>query len=142
VEGEARPASVIVTGNSNSLYGLAFYITHNFGQFIRLAWLKTVAFFGLTRGYYSRWHNAGLVLIFYPIQVAAIAGIGWWFRQHLKKWLFLVSVLLMTWITVVMTCDDWHNRFYLNIVPFLILLSLPAVHWVVRRGRWPAPSNG
>ena len=118
-------STAINTGDeSNSIFGLLFYVMHNFSQFIRLAWLKTIAFFGLYRTYYSRWHNMYLIIYFYLIHILAIAGISFWIKNHLHKFLYFISVILITWLTVMLTCDDWHNRFYLSISPYLIILCM------------------
>jgi hypothetical protein len=117
-------AQIQTSGNSNSIFGLLYYIMHNFSQFARLAWMKTIAFFGLYRSYYSRWHNIYLIIYFYSINIMAIAGISFWVRNHLYKLFYFLSMIFITWLTVMLTCDDWHNRFYLSISPYLIILSL------------------
>ncbi len=128
-----RSTMINTAREGNSLSGLLFYIRHNFHQFTRLAWLKTIAFFGLYRTYFSRWHNAYLVLYFYTIHFFALAGISYWVKNHLSKFLYFVSVIGMTWATVILTCDDWHNRFYLSISPYLIILSLGYLKMVSKK---------
>lgn len=118
-------AAVITTSSdSNSIFGLVFYVTHNFGQFMRLAWQKTIAFFGLYRTYYSTWHNIYLISYFSLIHIFSIAGISFWLKKEFYKFLYFFLAILITWLTVMLTCDDWHNRFYLSISPYLIILSL------------------
>jgi Dolichyl-phosphate-mannose-protein mannosyltransferase len=114
-------------GNGNSIYGLLYYITHNFFQFTRLAGLKTMAFFGLHRDYYSTGHNIYLIIFFYSLHLLALAAIPWWFKYHLNKCLYLLSAILLVWMTVMLSCDDWHNRFYLSISPFVIILSIRSI---------------
>jgi hypothetical protein len=121
------PANIRTTGNPNSLFGLAYYMTHNFDQFIRLSWLRTKAFWGLSRSYYSSGHNLYLCLWFYPLYALAIYG-GWrWVRKNKYLFLYCLSLILITWATVILTCDDWHNRFFLTVVPYIYILSIPAV---------------
>lgn len=117
-------ASITTSSESNSIFGLLYYVTHNFGQFIRLAWDKTIAFFGLYRTYYSTWHNIYLIAYFSLIHIFTLAGISFWIKKDLYKFLYFLSAIFMTWLTVMLTCDDWHNRFYLSISPYLIILSL------------------
>src|SRR6185437_1541739 len=69
--------------NGNSLYGLLFYILHNTGQFLRMAGLRTMAFFGLYRFYYSTGHNCYLMIYFYSIHLLALASIGYWIKHRL-----------------------------------------------------------
>jgi Dolichyl-phosphate-mannose-protein mannosyltransferase len=114
-------------GNGNSIYGLLYYITHNFFQFTRLAGLKTMAFFGLYRNYYSTGHNIYLIIFFYSLHLLALAAIPWWLKYHLNKFVYLLSAILLVWMTVMLSCDDWHNRFYLSISPFIIILSIRSI---------------
>src|SRR5438105_5049010 len=67
--------------NHNSVYGMLYYVTHNFGQFTRLAIMKTFAFFGLSRGYYSKGHNFYLVTFFYTIYGLVILSLPYWFGK-------------------------------------------------------------
>ena len=111
-------------GDGNSIYGLLYYVTHNFSQFSRLVWLRTVAFFGLYRTYYSWPHNLYLILYFYCILLMALLGVFYWTKFQKSRSFFLLSFIFLTWLTVILTCDDWHNRFYLTISPYLILFSM------------------
>lgn len=113
--------------DGDSLYGLLYYIVHNFDQFCRMAWLRSEAFFGLLRTYYGRGHNIFLAVFFYPLYAAAIASLGWWWKHHANRLLYFSSALLMTWGTTLLTCDDWHNRWLLSISPWIILVTLPAI---------------
>jgi len=116
------------TENSNSLYGLMYYIYHNFGQFTRLAFLKSVAFWGLMRGYYSTGHNIYLAVFFYPLFTAVVLGMRYWFTKASYILTYCLFIILLTWCTVILTCDDWHNRFFLTISPYLIILAAPSIN--------------
>lgn len=111
----------------NSIFGLLNYIVHHFSQFCRLAWLKSVAFFGLYRNYYSIIHNSYLIIYFNIIHLLILLGIGYWIRTLKLQMIYLCSIIFLTWITVVLTCDDWHNRFYLSVSPYLIILGLAGI---------------
>lgn len=123
----ATPVTIHTAENPNSVYGLLYYLTHNFSQFARLAWERSLAFFGLIRSYYSGAHNALLVLMFYPVYVLVLAGMKHWVRRLPLQLLYIAGVVLITWASVMLTCDDWHNRFFMAIAPWLFLLSLPLV---------------
>ena len=114
--------------DGNSIYGLLYYISHNFGQFIRLVLLRSKAFFGLMRTYFSTGHNIFLAVYFYPVYAMVLAGLKWWIRQNPHYLLYFSTIILITWGTVSLTCDDWHNRFFLTISPWLLLLTLPALN--------------
>jgi hypothetical protein len=113
--------------NGDSVYGLFYYIMHNFGQFMRMAWLKSKAFFGLLRPYYGRGHNLYLAVFFYSLYAAALLSLGWWWKHHASRLLYFLCALVMTWGTTLLTCDDWHNRWFLTISPWLIVTALPAI---------------
>ncbi|MDR3714830.1 MAG: hypothetical protein P4L51_18620 [Puia sp.] len=128
------PKEIESAGNGNSLYDLLFYIIHNFRQFIRLAVLKSLAFWGMRRPYFSFFHNLFLSVFFYSICVLALGGITWWRRNFPLKLVYLCALILLTWLTVILTCDDWHNRFFLSISPYLIMVATPVLKkWTVSK---------
>jgi hypothetical protein len=114
--------------NGNSIYGLLYYMAHNFEQFSSLAGRRTIAFFGLYRPYFSSTHNVLLLLTFVPLYIMTILSVKWWWTRHRNSLLFFVSLIMMFWLTVMITCDDWHNRFFLTLTPWLIALSMPTIH--------------
>ncbi len=124
----SQPAAIDTTANGNSLYGLAYYITHNFSQFARLALLKFKAFFALIRPYYSTGHNILLAIYFYPLYALALLSITWWWRYQANRLLYLSGVILITLATTLLTCDDWHNRWLLSVSPCILLIALPAIN--------------
>jgi hypothetical protein len=113
--------------NGDSIYGLYYYIVHNFDQFIRMAFLRSKAFFGLLRTYYGRGHNTYLAVFFYPLYAAALLSLGWWWKHHANRLLYFSCAVSMTWVTTLLTCDDWHNRWFLTISPWIIMAALPAI---------------
>jgi hypothetical protein len=115
------------SSNPNSIFGLLYYITHNFDQFIRLAWVRSKAFWGLFRTYYSNGHNTYLGLYFFPVYLLAVLSLRKWLWQNKHLLLYCSSLIFITWASVILSCDDWHNRFFLSIVPYIYLLAIPAV---------------
>jgi hypothetical protein len=113
--------------NANSVYGLIYYVFNNFGQFTRLAWLRSLAFFGLIRSYYSLPHNIYLILYFYPIYILVLVSVKVWIRRWPHQLFYFMVVNMLVWITVMLSCDDWHNRFFLSIFPYLLLIGLPTL---------------
>jgi hypothetical protein len=110
----------------NSLQGIVYYIFNNEEQFLRLAKLKTLSFFGMLRTYYSLFHNVFLVLFFYPFYILSFIGIWEKIKLKDKRIIYVVSIILLYWFTTLLTCDDWHNRFILTVSPFLFLLGFAA----------------
>ena len=113
-----------LAGDGNSLYGLGYYVMHNFPQFIRLAARRSLAFFGMYRPYYSCAHNLYVVIFFNLICLMAVLSFSFWKRKFPGALIYFGGIIFLTWFTVILTCDDWHNRFYLTISPFLIILSM------------------
>jgi hypothetical protein len=124
----SNSADIKTLPDQNSVAGLADYITHHFATFSRLAWLRTRAFWGLTRSYYSNGHNLYLALYFYPIYILSLLAIPKWMRKDKSLLLYCFSLLFLTWGAVTLTCDDWHNRFLLSVIPYVYILSIPVIH--------------
>jgi hypothetical protein len=112
--------------NSNSLYGLLYYTIHNFGQFCNLAFRRSLAFFGLLRYYYSQGHNIYLGGFFYSIYALIIFSIRYWIKKAPYPLTYFLLIAMLTWATVILTCDDWHNRFFLTVSPYFIIMAGPA----------------
>lgn len=117
--------NIKISDSPHSIEGFAYYIIHNFQQFIRLAFLKTIAFWGLFRSYFSTTHNLFLIAYFYPIYVLIALSIPHWFKKNRDVFMYLAACILLAWFVVMLTCDDVHNRFLLVLSPYLYLLSLP-----------------
>lgn len=118
--------------NGNSLYGLLYYITHNTSQFLKMAGLRSVAFWGLYRNYYSPLHNGYLIVFFGAIHLMTLTSLGYWAKQNPNILCYLLSAIALTWFTIMLTCDNWDNRFYLTISPFLIILAMPTLQNLLR----------
>lgn len=127
--------------NGNSLYGLLYYITHNAPQFLKVAGLKSVAFWGLYRDHYSTFHNFYLIVFFGVLYLMTLTSLGHWFRNNPNILCYLVSAIALNWFTVMLTCDDWHNRFYLSISPFLIILAMPSLQKLIRPSTKKPPNE-
>lgn len=118
--------------NGNSLYGLLYYITHNTTQFLKMAGLRSVAFWGLYRDYYSTLHNTYLIVFFGALHLMTLTSLVYWVRNNPNILCYLLSAIALTWFTVMLTCDNWDNRFYLTISPFLIILATPTLQKLLR----------
>ncbi|HET6994739.1 MAG TPA: hypothetical protein VFI06_07145, partial [Chitinophagaceae bacterium] len=127
------PAEIKTSSDPNSIFGLIYYVTHNFDQFTRLAWLRSKAFLGLTRSYYSSGHNIYLILYFYPVYFLALFSIRRWFKTNIHLLFYCFSLFFLTCLTVILTCDDWHNRFFLSIVPYIYILAIPSIKNIVNK---------
>lgn len=126
------PLSIKTAENGNSLYGLLFYITHNTSQFLRLAGIKSALFWGVYREWYSPFHNAYSIIYFWSLYIMTFTSLSYWVRNNPNVLCYLLAAIGLTWLTVALTCDDFHNRFYLTISPFLIILAMPTLQKLLR----------
>ena len=117
-------ADIKTVQNGNSLYGLIYYVTHNFSQFSRLALLKSKAFFGLVRPYYSYGHNVFLVIYFYTLYALIILNIIKINKKLPLAFIYFIALTVIYWLSVVFSCDEWHNRFFITLTPFFIIPAL------------------
>ncbi|WP_018626741.1 hypothetical protein [Niabella aurantiaca] len=122
-----------LSDNPNSLGGILYYITHNFSQFAPLALNRTIAFFGVYRSYFSPVHNGLLMGFFFLLYPLAAMGIYSWFKMNRGLLRFCIVAVISVWCSVILTCDDWHNRFVVTIVPHLLILAIPFISKVVSR---------
>jgi hypothetical protein len=106
----------------NQLYGLYYYVTHNFDNFLSLAVQRLKLFFIPTRYYYSRGHNLFLftsIMLFYG---SIILSTILWYKKN--KMLFNCIFLLVLTVasSAALQCDDYHSRFFMSILPLLVVL--------------------
>lgn len=124
VPGVTMPAQLDIIQSDNKLYQLLYYITHNPMHFFRLAALRLKLFFTLGREYFSAAHN--LYLYGYAALLYIGIIIGWgkikaFFSKSLL--VFLVSSIVLFAMAIALQCDDWHNRFYMTLMPVFTMLS-------------------
>jgi hypothetical protein len=125
-------APIKILENGNSLQALGYYIVHNLDRFLRLCYLKTILFFGFTREYYSTLHNWLLRIFYYPLFLLAIVGIVKRSGIKDKATFYFLGVILFFWISILLTCVNWQNRFVLTITPFVFLPAFAAFSRVTK----------
>jgi len=119
----------IPTGG-NSLVGVLDYISHHFPQFLDLAGKRILLFFGLLRHYFSFQHNFYLACYFYPIYLFALAGIQPIYRTARLFFYFSTVLVVVFVLSVSITCDDWHNRFIMPLMPIIIFFAANGIKTV------------
>ncbi len=123
VPGTSTPYLKTLDSNPNSIAGLLYYVTHNFRHFLSLVNQKTFSFWLLYRTYYSTSHNAFLIAYFLPVIILAVAGLVYACKQLKPVALYFFTIILLTWLSVLLSCDDWHNRFFFTLYPSLLLMA-------------------
>lgn len=111
----------------NSIAGLLYIITHHFQLFARLGFQKLLSFFGIYRPFYSSFHNIFAMSYFYVLYIIIITGIKNLFVNYKAEvWFLLCNIWLMA-ISVMVSCDEWSNRFILSVLPSILLLGVISI---------------
>lgn len=117
------PHAIKVPVEKNSLQGLWYLIMHH-GTLVRtLAFKRLLAFWGLLRPYYAVGHNLFLAVYCYSMYLLILLGIKNWPKSKTPELAFMLCIILLTTISTMLSCDEWHNRFYFSILHLLILLA-------------------
>jgi 4-amino-4-deoxy-L-arabinose transferase-like glycosyltransferase len=103
-----------------------------FGNYILLGLKKVFSFFKMQRSYFSSLNN--LVLSSYYI-IYLMAIIGLFIKEKKYKVLKLFSILyiLISIFCIFFTCSDWSNRFISPVFPFIILLAIIGIDFLVKK---------
>gem|GEM_PF-370473 len=117
------PQHSTVSVLGNSLESIWIYIKQNTLQFLKLAGLKFLSYWGMTRTYYDAKHNLGLMCFFYPLYFLAIIGLRRLWSMNKYLLIYIVGLLIIFTLSVMFTCDDWNNRFIMPVLPFVLLLA-------------------
>lgn len=119
---ESTAGSVSST-EANSLRGLLTYVANNFIDFVKLGFRRLVSFLGLIRPYYSIMHNMLLIAAFYPVYIFATFSIRHIYMRARPFFIFSVALITTFALSVVFTCDDWHNRFIMPVMPLIFIYA-------------------
>ncbi len=125
---ENTPALTKHTG-SNSILNIFEYILDNKKQFIYISYQKFISFWGLQRSYDSKAHNLYFSFFFYPIYLLGVIGLFSLFTKEKKVALFIILLFTIYTLGVILTCDDWNNRFNIPLIPFIMLLGAIGIHF-------------
>ncbi|ULQ58160.1 glycosyltransferase family 39 protein [Flavihumibacter rivuli] len=123
VPGVKVPSTLQLPENPNSLNGMLYFILHNPVYFGELAIKKLWYFLSLQRPYYSALHNLALGAFFYPLYLLAGYGFIRFRKKNSRQSTWLACYCMMFTFTVMLTCDDWLNRFILPVLPVLMLMA-------------------
>ena len=116
--------NIDIVKTENPLNDLFYYIIHNPIHFLRLTALKLFSFFNLTRSYYSTAHNIFLLIFIIPVYFFSFIGLVKFSKSDRNSSLFILSLLVLYPLAISFQCDDWHSRFTMIIMPYLILFGV------------------
>ncbi|MDQ6610241.1 MAG: hypothetical protein M3Y85_10515, partial [Bacteroidota bacterium] len=118
-----QPHIISMPVNKNSVQGLWYIIQNNSDLFLGLAKKRFVAFWGVRRSFFSDGHNLFIAVYFYTMYVLILLGAKKMFRTHQAETIFMLLYIFLVMLMVLLSCDEWHNRFIFSILPFLLLLA-------------------
>lgn len=118
-----QPHIINAPENANSVKGLWFIVSKNRELFLRLAGKRLVAFWGVQRPYYSFLHNAFVAVYFYSLYILILFGLRRMLKAHRAESTFCLSYIFLVMLTVMLSCDEWHNRFLYSLLPLLLLMA-------------------
>lgn len=118
-----QPHAISVPVEKNSVEGLWYIITHYPALFFGLAGRRLLAFFGGVRSYFSTPHNIFIAFYLYSTYALAIYGFKKMIVRFLPQTAYLLTNIFFVALTVMLSCDEWHNRFMLAVFPFFLLLA-------------------
>lgn len=120
-------AGLDLSDSPNQFYQLFYYVTHNLSHFAGLALIRLKYFFGMVRDYYSSFHNLFIVAYLLVIYGSIVFGIKRILREvTLSLNVFIFSAIIIFACTIALQCDDYHNRFFLTLMPFFALFTVKA----------------
>jgi len=105
----------------NALPALWQFISNHTTTFLKLIGKRLIAFWGLYRTYFSWKHNLMLAFFFYPVYFLFVAGLKSQFANSRMVFYTSLLTIFIFSVSIVITCDDWHNRFIMPLVPILLL---------------------
>jgi len=113
-----------LSATGSPVYQLYYYLVHNFNHFIHFAGIKLRYFFLMKRPYYSFTHNLFLLVNLIPLYLLSLIGIFSKANEFGKGIMaFILVTILLYALTIILQCDDYHNRFFLSIYPLLVILA-------------------
>jgi hypothetical protein len=117
-------ATLDLAATGSPVYKLFFYVTHNFRHFLHFSGVKLQYFFLMARPYYSNLHNNFLLVNTACVYLLVLAGLFMKKRTAYKGFVvFMAMSILLYTLTIILQCDDYHNRFILSIYPFFVILA-------------------
>lgn len=117
------PNNIANNIGNNEIGKLWFIITNHTTLFISLAFKRLITFYGVIRNYYALPHNIFIAILFYTTYVLGILNLKNQIRYFLPQTIYFICLIFLVTVTVILSCDEWHNRFILSLLPFFLLMS-------------------
>lgn len=120
--------NIALPGEKNSLSSLWFIITNHTYLFLSLALKRLITFWGVVRPFYSLPHNLFIAVYFYGIYFLALSGLKRALKYFLAEIAFFSVLIILVMLTAMLSCDEWHNRFILSLLPYFLFIACIAIY--------------
>ena len=108
---------------------------------VRLIGNRLVKSLWMTRSYFSASHNLMIGLACFIYYLLAIPGIWYVLGKKLRFWYYIISGLVIWLIPNIVFCADWHNRFMVPFIPFILIMATFGIEFVLAKKENQASSN-
>lgn len=126
----ATPNNLFIPQNNNPVFAYLSFAFYNPYYFFKSCFLKTIAFFGMYRRHYTFTHNIINYGYFWPIFITGFWGIKMYLKHNKILFYLLFLPVLFTYLVVILSCDDWGNRF---ILPIIVYFIIGVAHYLNRK---------
>lgn len=107
----------------NDGMGIASYLISNPEMSVRLFAHRLFRSLWMTRPYFSTTHNIILAISCSVYYLLALLGTVYVFRKKILKYLYIYFGMFILLVPNILFCADWHNRFMVPFLPFLLIIS-------------------
>jgi hypothetical protein len=100
---------------------LLFFLGDNFWLSVKAAFLKVLYLTTAIRPYYTKWHNAFLLM--WMAAIYFFFFVGWRIIRRNPVACFVIAVIVLNALLIAIATVDWDNRFYVPMEPGIVLLA-------------------
>jgi len=123
---------VLPTERDSPLLRILYFVLQNPVFFFKLFAAKLLVFLAYAKPYYSAIHNAGIILIIYPLYFFAIR---FCFKQtNTAARAFAPTLFILQGCIVAATSEDWDSRFIIPLLPLLMAFGMAGLYQFVTSG--------
>lgn len=111
----------VVTSDDQSLLIFLKVFQQYPSEMLSLMFQRLISFWKIAKPHYSLSHNLILVAWMYPLFIIAFSAFRY-IRKNILIQIIVLAVVLISF-SVMVTCNDWMNRFILPLIPLLLLAA-------------------